>query len=220
MHKENTIDAFTAALSAGATHIETDVRSTKDNVAVLVHDPVIEGKTVEDTYLKDLPSYVPTLQSALESLPLVRFNIDVKSAKAVRPTAAVIQELDAVERVLITSFSNRRRKKTLHLIPGVATSISASQFVVAIISARLRLTFLLRKSLRNIDAIQIPTRALKIDTTSAKIIRSFHECGVFVYFWTVNDAKHISALLNRGADGIVTDRTDVALSVINQINIA
>jgi len=36
---ENTLLAFLKAMSAGATHIETDVHATLDGVAVISHDP-------------------------------------------------------------------------------------------------------------------------------------------------------------------------------------
>src|SRR4051794_28174912 len=36
---ENSLEAFRAALGAGAPHLETDVRATSDGVPVLVHAP-------------------------------------------------------------------------------------------------------------------------------------------------------------------------------------
>ena len=40
--QENSLSSFEAAISAGATHIETDVQATSDGVAVLFHDDDLE----------------------------------------------------------------------------------------------------------------------------------------------------------------------------------
>ncbi|HWC46036.1 MAG TPA: glycerophosphodiester phosphodiesterase family protein, partial [Casimicrobiaceae bacterium] len=40
-HTENTLDAFAAAVAAGADMIELDVRRTSDGFAAVVHDPTL-----------------------------------------------------------------------------------------------------------------------------------------------------------------------------------
>lgn len=67
---------------------------------------------------------MPTLAEALAAFPLQRFNIDLKSADVVLPAVAAIRETCALDRVLVTSFSERRRR-ALKLLPGVASSASA-----------------------------------------------------------------------------------------------
>ena len=45
---ENTIEAFTGGVKAGASGLECDIRFTKDNVIIISHDPTVERLTEED----------------------------------------------------------------------------------------------------------------------------------------------------------------------------
>ena len=212
---ENTKFAFEKAIKAGATHIETDVRATKDDVAVLVHDPVLEGMVIKNTLFKDLPPYSYKLSDALLDFPSTFFNIDIKSKNAIDATVQVVREREAQNRILIASFSGARRKKTLKRLIGAATSASRSEFVMAFLSSQLGLTSLTKRFLRNVDALQIPTQVFGIKTTHPRVIESLSASGTYVYFWTVNDPEEMRSLLEKGAHGFVTDRTDLARSLIS-----
>jgi len=202
------------------------VHASKDRIAVISHDPVLDrvasrpGNIADFTLAQlqrmDLGSghgFV-SLEETLDAYPETFFNIDVKSADAVIPTASAIINAGAVERVLVSSFSESRRRATLRLLPGVATSASGPVFAAALLAATAGVTPLLRKILGHIDAVQIPERALGISTTSPTMISMFHRAGVEVHVWTINETSDMRRLLAAGVDGIVTDRADRALDVI------
>lgn len=211
---ENSIEAFLAAAAAGATHLETDVRATADGVAVLVHDPrLTDGREVAGLPLDELRAARPgvcTVAEALAALPDLPFNVDVKHAAAVAPTAAAVRTATATARVLITSFSRRRRRQALRLVPGAATSASADAIALVVAGIRLRSPALLGAALRGVEAVQIPERALATDLATPWTIKAMQSAGVEVHFWVVNDAARMRDLVARGADGIVTDRADIA----------
>ncbi|WP_232819044.1 glycerophosphodiester phosphodiesterase family protein [Homoserinimonas sp. OAct 916] len=222
---ENTLAAFDAAVTAGATHLETDVHATRDGVAVLVHDAEVVHQGVRipvaELTLAELRSIdlgggerVPTVAEALAALPEGRFNIDIKEPRAVYPTADAVQNAGAVDRVLITSFSERRRRGAVQLLPGVATSSSSARFVAALAASKARITPGVRAALRGMDAVQIPERYSGIQVVTSRSVAMFHAVGVEVHVWTVNDPAAMSRLLALGVDGLVTDRTDIAVSVI------
>ena len=211
---QNSVDAFRAALTAGATHLETDVRATADGAAVLVHDPELtDGRAVADLPLAALREALPrvaTLAEALAALPDARFNIDLKHADAVAPTAAAVAGAAAASRVLLTSFSRRRRRAVLRLVPTAATSASADGVAGVVAGLRLRAPGLTRSALRGVDALQIPERAAGTDLAAPWSIAAMHRAGVEVHFWVVNDPIRMRELVARGADGVVTDRPDLA----------
>jgi glycerophosphoryl diester phosphodiesterase len=211
---ENSLDAFRAGVAAGATHLETDVRATADGVAVLVHDPDLpDGRAVGGVTAAELRNALPhvaTLAEALAALPDARFNIDVKVASAVAPTGEAIAAASAAQRVLLTSFSGRRRRSVLRLVPTAATSASSAGVAGVVAGLRLRTPAISRAALRGVQAVQIPEHALRTDLAAPWSIAAMHAAGVEVHFWVVNDPTRMRELVARGADGIITDRPDLA----------
>ncbi len=51
---ENTIYAFTKALKYGAEYIEFDIRKTKDNKLIVIHDATLERTTIGSGLIKNL----------------------------------------------------------------------------------------------------------------------------------------------------------------------
>lgn len=223
---ENTALAFMHALAVGAHYLETDVHASSDGEAMISHDPDLRRLTGRETRIGDLTAtelgqvdlgdgqFVLSLADALDGFPDARFNIDIKDASAVEPTVRAVVEAKAIDRVLITSFDERRRAAAVELLPQVATSASARRFLPALLSGHLGSDALLRRALREIDAVQIPERALGLPTTGARFIDRFHAAGVEVHIWTVNDPVRMAELLGRGVDGLVTDRADLAVSQV------
>ena len=226
---ENTLLAFVHALAAGATHIETDVHASSDGVAVISHDPDLRRLAgmpgaVEQLTLAQLQSIdlgagqtFPTLTHALDALPEARFNIDVKTDRAVAPTVRAVLAAHAVDRVLITSFSERRRRRAVAALPGVATSASTGRFVPALAGAKTGLSPAVRRALRGIDAVQVPERRGRLRVVTPRILRAMHSAGLEVHVWTVNDPDDMRRLLLLGVDGLVTDRCDLAVQVIAKL---
>ncbi|MDO9397960.1 MAG: glycerophosphodiester phosphodiesterase family protein [Herbiconiux sp.] len=227
---ENTEAAFVAALAAGATHLETDVNASADGVAVVSHDPGldrvapgrterVDALTVDQLRRIDLGggAVFPTLFETLTAHPEAFVNIDIKSDAVALPAARAIQDAGARGRVLVTSFSRRRRLEAVSALGGdVATSASAVEFVPALLFAKLGLTPLVRLVLRRVDAVQIPRSIYGLDTTTPATLRRLHAAGVEVHVWTVNDVAVAERLLVRGVDGIVTDRADLMLPIVQR----
>lgn len=223
---ENTLLAFAAAIGIGVTHVETDVHASSDGIAVISHDPELDrvagvpGRIdalsmarLRTTDLGQGQTFC-SLAEALDAFPETRFNIDLKSADAVAPTVAAILDAKAVDRVLVTSFSEKRRRAAVRQLPGVATSASSILFAAAFAAGQLRAAPLLRRVLRGIDAVQIPEQHAGVRIVTDRMIRLLHSAKVEVHVWTVNDAPAMHRLLDLGVDGIVTDRADIALGVL------
>jgi glycerophosphoryl diester phosphodiesterase len=223
---ENTVLAFRHALEHGATHLETDVHVSLDGVAVLSHDARLALPEL-DIHLEQLRlaelqridlgfgQSFSSLAEALDALPEARFNLDVKSEEAVAATAAAVLAAGATERVLVTSFSEDRRRRTVRLLPGVVSSASAAIVARATVAVRLGNTALLRRVLAGCAAVQVPERASLLHVVTPNFVRALHSVGVEVHVWTVNDPAAMERLLDIGVDGLVTDRSDLAASLIS-----
>jgi len=208
------------------TYLETDVHASSDGISIVSHDDVLDRVAGRPGRVSDFTAAqlaaidlgggqgFCSLAEALAAFPTARFNVDIKSMDAAAPTIAAINAAGAVDRVLVTSFSGARRRSAVAGLPRVATSASGPLFVVALLLAKLGATPLLRFALRGVDAVQAPERALGLTIATSRTIDRFQRAGVEVHFWTINDATSMNRLLDLGADGLVTDRSDLALEVL------
>jgi glycerophosphoryl diester phosphodiesterase len=96
-------------------------------------------------------------------------------------------------------------------LPGVASSPSAREFLAIAAATRLGIT----PPLPLIHALQIPERANGITFVTERLVDRYHRAGLEVHVWTVNDEETMRRLLAIGVDGLVTDRADIAMSIIN-----
>jgi glycerophosphoryl diester phosphodiesterase len=225
---ENSLAAFERALAVGADALECDVRATKDGVAVVAHDETLlrvfgdERRVDEVDYselreIGGLPAVsVVSVADALHAFPSAKFNIDVKSVDVVAPLARAITEAGATDRVLITSFSGSRRRRTLALLPGVATSASADVVVPVVLLCALGMPIVARLVFQRTRILQIPTTVLRINVASPRMLSRLHHAGFIVQFWTINSVDEMRQLAHAGSDGIVTDRCDLAAEAFRQ----
>lgn len=225
---ENSVAAISAAIAAGATHVESDTHATSDGVAVLFHDADLSRvantaatiSSLSFAQLSDITlrhgSKIPALDAVLERFPDLYLNLDIKSELAIEPTVLAIERHGAHDRVLVSSFSEKRRARALSLLSRpVATSASAQIVLLAWASHTLAFGLGFKKLTSTIDALQIPTRrgAIRFDTKA--FLRRAHEASIEVHYWTINDPAKMLELIELGADGIVTDRVDL-LSKLTQ----
>lgn len=228
---ENSLAAFAAALAAGATYLETDVHLSRDGVAMVAHDPSLvrvagRGELVSALSATELAAVdlgdglgMPTLANALEAFPTARFNIDLKTDAVVVPTVATVRALDAVDRVLLTSFSEARRHRARRLLLGAGATSTGVRGVLGVKLASTLPGFVgARMALAEAVAVQVPERRGPLRIVTPRFITAAHAVGAEVHVWTVNDPDDMWRLLDLGVDGLVTDRTDLAVSVVEEWN--
>ena len=219
---ENTIPAFQAAIDHGATHLESDTQATSDGHAVLFHDPDLKRVAGIDALVSELTltevseirlangGTIPTLFEALTHFPTAFFNLDIKTKLAIEPTIQAIEDAKAHNRVLVSSFSNPPRKSALKKFSQpVATSASASVALAAWASHTFLFGLGFRSIVSEVDALQVPVRLGIVNFSNSAFIKRVQRHKTEIHFWTINDPIEMSALINAGADGIVSDRVDL-----------
>ncbi|MEY4639199.1 MAG: hypothetical protein RLY13_197 [Actinomycetota bacterium] len=226
---ENTLSAFAAAAHCGVTHIETDVQVTRDGVPVLFHDDTllrvagirmkIRSLTLAELKKIDIGfgNRVPTLEEAFKRFPQLFFNLDVKVAKAAPAIAEVVNRLELHDRVLLTSFSDRRRKQATSLLHRPVAASAGSATVLRLVAAATPgLSWLKPKQdvLAQIQAVQIPIKFGPLRLDRSNFIAKLNDLKLEVHFWTVNNPAEVERLLSIGAAGFVTDKSDLVISAI------
>jgi glycerophosphoryl diester phosphodiesterase len=222
---ENSMAAFQAAVDLGYTYLETDVHVTADGAVVAFHDASLArttggpGRIAELTY-DDLRSHliggrerIPLLDDVLQTWPHARINIDVKVRGAIGPVVRVVRHNVAEDRVCIASFSERRIRRVRRLLgPHVATAYGP--LGVAALRA-LPLDGLRRRLLSApVPCLQVPWRVRRYEVVTPEFVQRAHALGKHVHVWTVDDTDSIRTLLDRGVDGIMSDRIDVLRDVL------
>jgi glycerophosphoryl diester phosphodiesterase len=226
---ENSFAAVAAAHSAGAEYVESDCHLTADGVVVLFHDddlsrvtgdprPIANVRSSELEALMAGRGGLLTLEQAIDAFPAVRFNLDVKAPGAAEPVGRIVAPYG--ERVLLTSFSDDRRHAALAAADaagrGIRPATSAGSATIARLLAALAVRSRqgVRRALQDVDALQVPERQRRLRIVSPRLLDAAHAHGVEVHVWTVNDPLDMRRLVGLGADGVVTDRADIALRTL------
>jgi glycerophosphoryl diester phosphodiesterase len=210
--QENTFAAFDRVIELGFTYLETDVRSTRDGVAVLMHDAHLGRTTDRSGAIAALPyaevararvggtEPVPRLDELLGSYPDLRVNLDVKAPSAVGPLVEAIRRAGALDRVCVGSFHDR-------LIPAVRMRLGAR--LCTSLGPRgilaLRLGTLRETTGSTAGCAQVPPGLGLIRVIDRRFLASAHRLGLPVHAWTINDRAEMERLLDLGVDGIMTD---------------
>ena len=228
---ENSMAAFRAGVELGFRYLETDVHTTSDGVLLLFHDETLDRVTDGNGRVNELPAAevakaringrepIPTFDELVTQLPDARLNLDVKDWGSVHSTAAAIERHQVHHRVLVTSFSDRRRRAVLKLLsqPVASSAGVASNALFTLLGPVLpRAVFrrLMRRVLRDVNALQVPVRYGRVPVVTPGFIRRAHDLDLVVHVWTINEAAEMHRLLHLGVDGIVTDRADLLRDVL------
>lgn len=227
---ENTLAAFRRAIEIGADMIELDVLSSRDGAVVVIHSIDLGTTTngsgrVDDLDLDDLRTldagswfaesfcgeHIPTLAEALD---LVRnrilLNVEIKTEAVSEDTAGgivervlgLVSERDMLEQALISSFDTRALEH------------------VRILDSRFTTASLYNKDVhRDMDPIEIMNAvgSSALSVSRAQIERDTvvrcHSAGRPVFVYTVNKPDRMMDLVERGVDGLFTDRPDRMLQL-------
>ena len=228
---ENSMAAFRGAVELGYRYLETDVHTTSDGVLLLFHDDSLDRVTDGRGRISDLTAAevaaariggrepVPLFDDLVTAFPDVRLNLDVKDWSSVRSLADGIERHHAHQRVLVASFSDRRRRAVLKLLSlPVASSAGVMTNALFVLLGPLMpaawLRRVLRRALRDVQALQVPVRYGAFRVVTAGYVRRAHALGLVVHVWTINEQAEMRRLLELGVDGIVTDRADLLKLVL------
>ncbi|GAA5027709.1 glycerophosphodiester phosphodiesterase family protein [Microbacterium fluvii] len=228
---ENSLLAVAAAHALGVDYVESDCHVTADGVVVLFHDDdlhrvtgdprrVAEVTAAELERIMEPRGGLLTLAHALDAFPDLRFNLDVKAEAAALPVGRLVAP--HVQRVLVTSFSDPRRRRALAAALEAtggsrpATSAGTGTLVRLLVALAVRADRWAARLLRDVDALQIPERHRRVRVLSTRLLTVAHAAGVEVHVWTINAPDDMRRLAALGVDGIVTDRADLAVEVFRR----
>jgi glycerophosphoryl diester phosphodiesterase len=224
-HGENTLGAFEAALASGADILETDVHLSSDSQVIIAHDAHLSRVAGRSGLISDFTAAelarmdlgygegFPTLEEALRTFPQARFNIDLKVGSVVEPFVELVRQSESLDRVLVASFDEEIRQRTVALLPGVSSSATATHVVRGRIVSWLGLPLEAWSLPPEIVALQIPPSRYGLALVTPSMLRLARRKGLETHVWTINNPTDMKRLWSMGVEGITTDRTDLAHQV-------
>jgi glycerophosphoryl diester phosphodiesterase len=158
---------------------------------------------------------VPTLDELLAAHPGVPLNIEVKQEEP-PIEQAVVATLDrhgARARTLLAAEHASIMTRIRAAAPDVLTSCSAAEAAEFVF--RLRDGQLAGWTTPAV-ALQVPPSYGGLDIVTPESVAAAHALGLEVHVWTINDAVEMAALLDLGADAIMTDMPALAMDVLRR----
>ncbi len=211
--EENTLPAFKRAVAMGFTHAELDVHLTKDGAVVIHHDPTLarmfgDPRAVAELTLAQVQTLrsaggaqVPLLADLLEELPGLFVTIELKSDSVADPLAQLLTRMGVVDRVCIGSFNPARTRAARQALGGDVLWSPAHAQVARLWATGFGLPF----SLDDFAVVQVPVAWRGIPLVTPRFVNAAHARGIAVQVWTVDDEAEMTALLDMGVDGLMTD---------------
>lgn len=230
---ENTLESFRRAIALGADALELDVRVTRDDVPVVIHDASLARTAGNPSFVATLSLAevqradagftfsrdngvtfpfrgrgltIPTLAAVLEEFPKVPKIIEVKVPQAVDAARRALRAADALGEVLVDSGDEAAVRP---FRDGTVATGSSMMDVL-----RLLPLTLLPRGPRALpyEAICIPRWYNGIRIPVRRLARVVRHAGVTTHVWTINAPDVAIALWRAGIQGIISDDPGVMIT--------
>jgi len=206
---ENTLRSFRKALEIGVDAVEFDVRKTKDNHLVVIHDADVRRTTdgeglVSELTLEEVKGFsadkgekIPTLTEALDFLgKKVKIVIELKEIGIESQVLSLVRQNELQENVVIVSFIEEALRKVRELDEEVETGLLyVKQKNPVKVASELKASYLL------------PFYRF----THTANVKKAHENGLKIIVWTINTAEEVAEYQKKGVDGIASDKPDILM---------
>jgi glycerophosphoryl diester phosphodiesterase len=204
---ENTLRSFQRAIEYGVDAVELDVRKTKDDQLVVIHNVDVNKTTngngaVNELTLDEIKNLVteknekvPTLDEVLTLVgSQIKTLIELKETGYEKSVLDLIHKKGLIDNVIIISFNENALRKIKELDPKVATGLIYVRHKNPIQSA-----------LDLGAAYLLPLYHF----THSVDVKKAHDKGLKIIVWTINNAEEVVEFKNKGVDGIASDRPDI-----------
>ncbi|MFW9934745.1 MAG: glycerophosphodiester phosphodiesterase [Candidatus Thorarchaeota archaeon] len=215
--RENTLQAFKTAISWGVDCIECDIRSSRDGVAIIIHDLSLDrfasatGK-VADYSLSELKAIeigkgerIPTLTEFFDLVAPekdIGIDLDVKVIGMEAPIMDKLQEYDLVHRTMISSFIQPVLKEVRSLNEDIVTALLYE--------------YDLRNPVEVAKGLGCTAINPQLHLIDSSLIAKCHREGLKINPWVINEPEEMRRFIEYGVDGIITDLPRRLLEMLNR----
>ncbi|MFF5993198.1 glycerophosphodiester phosphodiesterase family protein [Lysinibacillus sp. KU-BSD001] len=164
---------------------------------------------------------VVTLRELLETFPEKVVYIDIKDAPdtyegSLMPSKLwrLLEELQATNRVIVSSnYSEQADRFNLYAQNRVALGAGDADITKAYTSFTSQFGHLFNPK---VDVFEVPLKSNVMNFDSPKFIKFLSDLNCHVLYTEINDLVTMSRLVRSGATGIITDRPDIAETLLKK----
>ena len=214
-YPENTLLAFNKAIESNADEIELDVRLSKDNKVIVIHDSNLNrvaniNKFVSNMKYDDIKKIdvgdnekIPLLDDVLRLIQDkdIKINIELKSIdkneKLVQDTIDLVNKYNVKEKCYFSSFEYSMLLKVKEI---------DSSFKILFIS----------NTNDNLFNYEVDGYSLNYKCVDINLVKHIHKNNKEIHVWTVNDEDDIKNVIKMGVDNIITNNIELARYLLNK----
>jgi len=209
--RDNSLPAFSIALSVGAAGLESDVRLSLDGQPILAHGATlrrglrrtrIDAMTVDGLAALDVAS----LASLYEVCGIdFELSLDLKDPSAGPPTIAVARSAGAADRLWLCSPSME-----------VLTALRASDPDIRLVhSTRKRELFApIERHAADLAAAGIAAMNMHHTDWTGGLVSLFHRFDVAAFAWDAQEVRSLREMLRIGVDALYCDRPERMVATV------
>jgi glycerophosphoryl diester phosphodiesterase len=165
---------------------------------------------------------VVLLRELLQAFPEMYVNIDMKDSPETYEGSLIpsklwrlIDSLGVHERVVVTSYYDEQIDRfNLYAQNRVAIGAGENEVKKAYTAYNSQFGHLYAP---RADVFQLPVRSSMFRLDSPRFIAFLSDLNIPVHYWTIDEPEKMRSLITAGAQGIITDRPDLAIAVIDEI---
>lgn len=213
---ENTLAAFALAIAQGAQMIELDLHCSSDNQVVVIHDETLDHTTnlkgrVDQLTLAEIKKAdagkgerVPTLEETLDlTIGKLRLYLEIKDAKAAAETLRIIRARRCQNEVMLASFDIELMRRLGEEVRDIELGvILGNETLNPIVRWREAFPWI---ALRGIN---YQVLCMQVELCYGYLARQTKASGKKLYVWTADEDSQFAKMIERGVDGIVTNKPD------------
>jgi len=230
--------AFKGSVDLGVEVLEMDVLLTKDGELVTLHDFNIDrtsdgkGNVTNHNY-QDLLQYnfasnfesvngdvpysdgmiqIPRLEEVFSTFPDKMFMVELKDSirngkKAAEELKYLIEKYELQNRISVVCFQEQVLDYFYQITDGKISVGMTEDESIEFISTGLSGIEFLYNPRASLAALPIEYGGYRLDYK--RLIKSAHRRNIAIIFWTVDDKETMRDLIEKGVDGIITNRPDI-----------
>lgn len=155
----------------------------------------------------------------LENNGNYRYSIEIKNSgesgvKAVDALYDTLLVMNLFDKVIVASFN----KDVILYIDQNYPELTRCAYNMEVVGLYIDSLFDIDRdeSHYGFDVLQVPPDKYIVNLGTSKLVNYAHKNNIAVQYWTINDPERMLFLQSIGADGIITDKPDVAYDTLNK----